>query len=70
MFNNAIGKGQVEFSGPRQKDGSEFFPHFLDKITRAERAGCNPLLQDLESEDSFVSFANSSVLKLKTEFNI
>lgn len=55
MFKNVIGKGHMEFSGPRQQDASEFLQHYLDKITRAERVGCRRLLQTGESEDSFVS---------------
>lgn len=58
MFKNVIGKGHGEFGGSRQQDASEFFQYFLEKTARAERVGRNRMLQDGESEDSFVPVAS------------
>lgn len=54
MFKTLIGKGHPEFSSSRQQDASEFFQHFLDKITRAERAGLKRLLRASETAETFV----------------
>lgn len=54
MFKTLIGKGHPEFSSSRQQDASEFFQHFLDKITRAERAGLKRLLRSPETAETFV----------------
>lgn len=55
MFKNLVGKGHMEFSSSRQQDAPEFFQHFLEKITRAERLGKRRLLEAGAAEDSFVS---------------
>eukprot|EP00178_Gracilaria_changii_P026292 TRINITY_DN808_c0_g2_i1.p2 TRINITY_DN808_c0_g2~~TRINITY_DN808_c0_g2_i1.p2 ORF type:complete len:849 (+),score=127.98 TRINITY_DN808_c0_g2_i1:13335-15881(+) len=54
MFKTLIGKGHSEFSTSRQQDASEFFQHFLDKITRAERTGRTRLQSDPENAEGFV----------------
>ena len=38
MFKQLVGKGHPEFSTGRQQDAVEYFQHFLDVMTRAERA--------------------------------
>lgn len=37
MFRTVIGRGHPEFSSNRQQDAAEFFQHFLDMLSRAER---------------------------------
>lgn len=57
MFKNVIGKGHVEFSSGRQQDASEFFQHFLDKMTRAELVGKHRLLAQGEQREEFAPLA-------------
>ncbi|CAN8064539.1 unnamed protein product [Agarophyton chilense] len=54
MFKALIGKGHTEFSTSKQQDASEFFQHFLDKITRAERTGKARLQHDADNTEGFV----------------
>lgn len=65
MFKLVIGKGHQEFCSSRQQDASEFFQHFLDRITRAERAGKERLLADEESVHEFVP--TSSLFNFEVE---
>lgn len=57
MFKSVIGKGHSEFSSGRQQDASEFYQHFLDRITRAEHGGKQRLLSDGDSAEEFVPTA-------------
>ena len=39
MFKALVGKDHREFSSARQQDASEYFMHFLEVMTRAEKGG-------------------------------
>ncbi|QDZ24098.1 ubiquitinyl hydrolase [Chloropicon primus] len=56
MFKTLIGRGHPEFSSSRQQDSVEFFQHFLEQVSRAERADGSLLPESFKRTSSHFTF--------------